>query len=67
MARAEDRGGYFRIPADGRDLNYYKYFVEGEVEVSKAEDYTSHNTTRLDVEGVKGVLLKLPEIRALIP
>jgi UDP-glucose 4-epimerase len=66
MARAEDRGGYFRIPADGRDLNYNKYFVEGEVEVSKAEDYTSHNTTRLDVEGVKQVLLKLPEIQALV-
>jgi len=63
MARAEDRGGYYRIPADGRDLNYDKYFVEGETRVSEFDDYTSHNTTRLDVEGVKRVLLKLPEIR----
>ena len=67
MARAEDREGYFRIPADSRDLNYNKYFVEGEVEISRIEDYTSHNTTRLDVAGVKDVLLRLPEIRQLVP
>ena len=66
MARAEDREGYFRIPADSRDLNYNKYFVEGEVEISRIEDYTSHNTTRLDVAGVKQVLLQLPEIKALV-
>lgn len=66
MARAEDHGGYYRIPADSRDLNYNKYFVEGEVEISKIEDYTSHNTTRLDIAGVKEVLLLLPEIQALV-
>lgn len=59
MARAEDLGGYYRIPADSRDLNYDKYFVQGETEISRIEDYTSHNTHRLDVEGVKQVLLKL--------
>lgn len=59
MARAEDLGGYYRIPADSRDLNYDKYFVEGETEISRIEDYTSHNTHRLDVEQVKQVLLKL--------
>ena len=63
MARAEDLGAYFRIPSDSRDLNYGKYFVEGEIEVSEIEDYTSHNTHRLDVEGVKKTLLKLDIIR----
>lgn len=59
MARAEDIGRYYRIPADSRDLNYKMYFVEGEVEISQTEDYTSHNTLRLDVDGVKQVLGKL--------
>ena len=63
MARAEDLGGYFRIPADSRDLNYNKYFVEGEVEISTIDDYTSHSTTRLDVQGVKDVLMRLDLIR----
>lgn len=63
MVRAEDLGGYFRIPSDTRDLNYGKYFVEGELEVSRIEDYTSHNTYRLDIEGVKKTLLKLDIIR----
>jgi UDP-glucose 4-epimerase len=63
MARAEDLGGYFRIPSDTRDLNYGKYFVEGEVTVSKIEDYTSHNTHRLDIDSVKNILLKLDIIR----
>lgn len=63
MARAEDLGGYFRIPSDSRDLNYGKYFVEGEIEVSKIEDYTSHNTHRLDINGIKNTLLKLEIIR----
>lgn len=66
MARADDRGDYYRIPADSRDLNYNRYFVEGEVEISQVSDYTSHNTTRLDVPTVKDVLLKLPEIRQLV-
>ena len=59
MARAEDRGGYFRIPADNRDLNYAKFFSDGEERVSSFDDYTSHNTERLDVEQVKTLLLKL--------
>jgi len=59
MAKAVDMGGYFRIPADNRDLNYDKYFVEGEEDVSISEDYHSHNTTRLDVEGMKALLKKL--------
>lgn len=63
MARAEDLGSYYRIPSDSRDLNYNKYFVEGEEKISLKDDYTSHNTTRLDVEGVKELLLKLDYIR----
>lgn len=63
MARAEDMGRYYRIPADDRDLNYNKYFVEGETKVSALDDYTSHNTERLDVEQIKALLLKLNFIR----
>ena len=63
MVRAEDLGGYYRIPADSRDLNYGKYFSEGSVEISTIDDYTSHNTRRLDVDGVKKTLLKLDIIR----
>ena len=63
MARANDLGGYYRIPADGRDLNYDKFFVEGETKVAGFEDYTSHNTHRLTVEQVKAVLLKLDIVR----
>jgi UDP-glucose 4-epimerase len=63
MSRAEDLGNYFRIPADSRDLNYNKYFIEGETEISRAEDYTSHNTRRLTLEEIKQVLLKLPMVR----
>ena len=66
MARAEDLGGYYRVPADSRDLNYAKYFVEGEIDVSALDDYTSHNTHRLDVEGVKQTLLKLDIIREAV-
>jgi UDP-N-acetylglucosamine 4,6-dehydratase len=66
MARAEDLGGYYRIPADNRDLNYNKYFVEGETKVSHIDDYTSHNTQRLDIEGVKKVLLKLDIVREAV-
>jgi len=60
MAHAEDLGGYYKIPVDGRDLNYNIYFVEGEQDVSQIEDYNSHNTTRLNVEQVKETLLRLP-------
>jgi len=63
MAKAEDLGNYFRIPADTRDLNYGKYFTEGERKISEVDDYTSHNTERLDVEGMKKLLLTLPVIR----
>jgi UDP-glucose 4-epimerase len=63
MAKAEDMGAYYRIPADNRDLNYGKYFTEGGTEVAEFEDYTSHNTHRLDVEDMKQLLLKLPMIR----
>ena len=59
MAKSEDMGDYFRIPADNRDLNYDKYFVEGEEEISTIDDYHSHNTQRLDVEGMKELLKKV--------
>ena len=59
MARADDLGDYYRIPADSRDLNYDKYFLEGKTEISEIDDYTSHNTHRLNVEQVKQVLMKL--------
>jgi len=62
MAHAEDLGDYYRIPADNRDLNYGKYFVEGEQRVSQAEDYNSHNTARLTVAQVKEKLLGLEEV-----
>ncbi|OFX88794.1 MAG: UDP-glucose 4-epimerase [Bacteroidetes bacterium GWF2_33_16] len=63
MVKAEDLGNYFRIPADNRDLNYAQYFSEGIPDVSKYEEYHSHNTELLDVEGMKKLLLKLPIIR----
>ena len=63
MAKAEDIGDYYRIPADNRNLNYNKYFVEGKQKISDIDDYTSHNTERLDVEGVKKLLLSLDFIR----
>lgn len=63
MARADDMGGYYRIPADSRDLNYNKYFVEGQTDVSSIDDYTSHNTRRLDVNQVKEVVSQLDIVR----
>jgi UDP-glucose 4-epimerase len=63
MVRAEDLGDYYRINADSRDLNYERYFSEGESAVSKMEDYTSHNTKILNVEEMKRLLLKLEEVR----
>ncbi len=63
MAKSEDMGNYFRIPCDTRDLNYDKFFVEGEEKISKIEDYHSHNTSRLDVLGMQQLLLKLDMIR----
>ena len=63
MAKAIDMGKYYRIPCDTRDLNYDKFFVDGNEAVSKIEDYHSHNTARLDVEGMKEQLLRLRFIR----
>jgi UDP-glucose 4-epimerase len=67
MAKAEDMGNYYRIPADNRDLNYDKYFVDGEEKISVIEDYHSHNTIRLDVEGMKKLLLKLDIVNKTLP
>ncbi|MEH0165261.1 SDR family NAD(P)-dependent oxidoreductase [Roseateles microcysteis] len=66
MARSEDLGGYYRIPADSRDLNYAKYFVEGQPEIATIDDYTSHNTKRLTVEEVKQVLMQLDLIKEAV-
>ena len=62
-AKAEDLGDYFRVPLDSRDLNYSEYFEEGEQRKADLDAYTSHNTERLDVEGVKQLLMTIPEIR----
>jgi len=66
MARSEDLGEYFRIPADSRDLNYDKYFVHGETEISRIDDYTSHNTRRLNVAQVKDTLSKLGVVKEVL-
>ena len=63
MARAQDMAAYYCIPADNRDLNYAKYFNDGEERISVLDDYTSHNTVRLSVEQVKSLLLKLDYIQ----
>lgn len=63
MMKAEDMGDFYRVPADNRDLNYAKYFSEGKVDVSKIEDYHSHNTNQKDVEGLKKLIATLPLIR----
>ena len=63
MAKAEDMGNYFRVPADNRDLNYAQYFTEGEEKIASFEDYTSHNTNRLNVAQIKELLMKLDFIR----
>tara|TARA_R110001606_G_scaffold355312_1_gene506178 strand:- start:6577 stop:7677 length:1101 start_codon:yes stop_codon:yes gene_type:complete len=65
MLVAQDQGEYFRIPADNRDLNYSKYFEEGERDLSMIEDYNSHNTERLDVDSMKELLRKLDFIREI--
>jgi UDP-N-acetylglucosamine 4,6-dehydratase len=59
MARAVDEGNFFRVPADNRDLNYDKYMEKGNHALDEAEPYTSHNTKRLDVDGMKKLLLRL--------
>lgn len=68
-ACAEDMGNYFRVPPDGRDLNYAKFMDEGESRITQAlhgEEYNSHNTTRLDVEGMKQLLLKLDFMQKIV-
>ena len=65
MAVAIDQGYYYRVPADQRDLNYGKYVDQGDLHITEIEDYNSHNTERLDVEGMKTLLLKLNFVRAL--
>jgi len=64
MAKAIDMGEYFRIPCDTRDLNYDKFFVEGDEKASTIEDYHSHNTKALDIEGMKALLMKLSMINS---
>jgi len=63
MAKADDLGGFFRIPADNRDLNYSKYFSKGEKNISLVEDYNSHNTIRLNVEDIKKLISNLSLIK----
>ena len=63
MAKAEDMGDFYRIPADNRDLNYSMYFSQGEKSMAEIEDYHSHNTERLDVDGVKSLISKLAIVR----
>lgn len=63
MAKAIDLDGYFRIPADNKDLNYNQYLAEGEEKISNLDDYTSHNTNRLNIDQIKSLLLKLDFIQ----
>jgi UDP-glucose 4-epimerase len=63
MAHATDMGDYFRVPADSRDLNYQSFYTEGERQLSQAEDYHSHNATRLEVEALTKLLGTLEEVR----
>ena len=60
---AKDMGGFYCVPADKRDLNYDKYFVEGDVELSQDEEYTSHNTVRLTIDEIKAKLMELDYLR----
>ena len=66
MVRSSETANYYRVPADNRDLNYNKYFKEGELEVSSGDDYTSHNTTQLKVSEIKKLLLRLEIVRKAI-
>jgi UDP-N-acetylglucosamine 4,6-dehydratase len=65
-AVADDLGGYYRVPPDLRDLNYGKFVEQGEIKISEASDYNSHNTTQLDVAGMQDLLLKLPFIKSIV-
>lgn len=66
MVAARDLGGYYQVPPDLRDLNYGKYVEQGEIKISEAVEYNSHNTHRLDVEGMKQMLLKLRFMQAIV-
>ncbi len=66
MLKSEDMGQFYRIPADNRDLNYAKYFSEGELDISKVDDYHSHNTKRLNVREMKKILLNIPIVEEAI-
>lgn len=66
MVASEDLGGYYRVPPDLRDLNYDKFVDQGEVKISEATDYNSHNTTRLDVTGMQALLMKLRFMQATV-
>jgi len=66
MSAAQDLGGYFRVPPDLRDLNYGKYVEQGELKISEATEYNSHNTTRLDVAGMQALLMKLRFMQAAV-
>jgi UDP-N-acetylglucosamine 4,6-dehydratase len=63
MLKAEDLGNFYRIPADTRDLNYNRFYIEGEAQIAQMEEYNSHNTARLNIEETKEMLLKLDSIR----
>jgi UDP-glucose 4-epimerase len=65
MVAAQDLGGYYRLPPDLRDLNYGKFVDQGEARISEAVEYTSHNTTRLDVQGMQALLMKLRFMQAI--
>jgi UDP-N-acetylglucosamine 4,6-dehydratase len=66
MVAAEDLGGYYRVPPDLRDLNYGKFVEQGEVKISEATDYNSHNTKRLDALGMQALLMKLRFMQATV-
>ena len=63
LIKSSDFQDYYRIPSDNRDMNYHNYFSKGKINISKIEDYTSHNTNRLDIESTKSLLLSLDIIK----
>jgi len=66
MVAAEDLGSYYRVPPDLHSLNYGKYIEEGEIKISEATDYNSHNTTRLDIPGLQALLMKSAFMQAIL-
>jgi UDP-N-acetylglucosamine 4,6-dehydratase/5-epimerase len=66
MVSAQDMGGYYRVPPDLRDLNYGKFVEQGEVKISEAMEYNSHNTTQLDMLGMQALLMKLRFMQATL-